>query len=179
MGLPDLFTLFQLAWRFVYFSLISFGAGFAIIIPQIHTHFVNQLHWLSDQQFTEIVAVAQASPGPNFQMVPLIGWRAGGPTGALVALVAFLAIPSILSTIVGRAVHNANENPRVILLQRSLRSVSAGLWFASGIGLGRAVDHQLVQGAITFVVALLSAFIDVNPLWWLFGAGIVSAIFAA
>jgi len=176
--MPDPGTLFQLAWRFVYFSLISFGAGFAIIIPQIHQHFVNELHWLTNQQFTEIVAVAQAAPGPNFQMVPLIGWRAAGLTGAFVALAAFLAIPSVLATIVGRAVHNANENPRVVLLQRSLRSVSAGLWFASGIGLGRAVDHGLVQAGITVVVALLSAFIDVNPLWWLFGAGIVSAVFA-
>jgi chromate transporter len=169
--------LFQLVWRFVYFSLISFGAGFAIIIPQIHEHFVNQLHWLTDAQFTETVAVSQASPGPNFQMVPLIGWRAAGLPGALVALVAFLAIPSTLAIIVGRAVRNASENKTVILLQRALRPVSCGLWFASGIGLGRTVDHHAVQIGLSIAIALLSAFVDVNPLWWLFGAGIIGAVF--
>lgn len=171
--------LFQLVWRFVYFSVISFGAGFAIIIPQIHTHFVTQLHWLTDAQFTEIVAVSQASPGPNFQMVPLIGWRAAGLTGALVALIAFLAIPTTVAVIVGRAVRNASENRTVILLQRALRPVSCGLWFASGIGLGRAVDHHAFQLGISCAVALLSAFLDVNPLWWLFGAGILGAAFGA
>lgn len=171
-------VLFQLVWRFVYFSIITFGAGFAIIIPQIHTHFVDQLHWLTDQQFTETVAVAQASPGPNFQMVPLIGWRAAGPVGAIVALVAFMTIPTLLATIVARAVRNASENPRVMLMQRALRPVSCGLWFASGIGIARATEHTLVQVAITAGIGVLSTLVDINPLWWLGAAGALSALFS-
>jgi chromate transporter len=173
---PD--VLFQLIWRFVYFSLITFGAGFAIIIPQIHAHFVNQLHWLTDQQFTETVAVAQASPGPNFQMVPLIGWRAAGPLGAIVALAAFMTIPTLLAAVVGRAVRNASENPRVILMQRALRPVSCGLWFASGIGIARASEHNLTQVGITVGIGILSTVVDVNPLWWLGAAGALSILFS-
>ncbi len=179
MTLPDPATLAQLVWRCVYFSLVSFGAGFAITIPQIHAQFVNELHWLTDQQFTEIVAVAQAAPGPNFQMIPLIGWRAGGPVGATVALTSFAAAPALLAILVGRAVRNATENRVVVLVQRALRSVSAGLWFASGVGLGRAVDHRPVQLIISAAVALLSTFFDVNPLWWLLGAGIAGALFVS
>ncbi len=176
--LPDAATLLQLVWRFVYFSLISFGAGFAITIPQINAQFVNQLHWLTSPQFTEIVAVSQASPGPNFQMVSLIGWRAAGPAGALVALTSFLTLPTISALAVGRAIRHASEDQRVLLLQRALRSVSAGLWFASAIGLARAVEHQLVSVGISVAVAMLATFVDVNPLWWLLCAGIASAVFA-
>lgn len=176
--LPDPSVLLGLAWRFVYFSLLSFGAGFAITLPQIHAVFVGQLHWLTDRQFTEVLAVAQASPGPNFQVIPLIGWRTAGPAGALVSLGAFSTIPTALSIVVGRAIRHASEHPVVILLQRSLRSLSAGLWFASGIVLAKTLDHHAVEFGISVAVALLCAFaVRVNPLWWLLGAGLAGALF--
>ncbi len=84
-----------------------------------------------------------------------------------------------MAILVGRAVRNATENRVVVLVQRALRSVSAGLWFASGVGLGRAVDHRPVQLIISAAVALLSTFFDVNPLWWLLGAGIAGALFVS
>jgi chromate transporter len=148
-----------------------------VTIPQIHQQFVNEMHWLTDRQFTEAIAVAQAAPGPNFQMIALMGWSIMGPVGALTALVSLATIPAIIAASVGRIVRNASENPKVVLVQRALRSVSAGLWFASGIGLARAVDHHIVQAGITVAVALLSAYFDLNPLWWLLGAGVISAIF--
>lgn len=168
--------LAELAWRFFIFSLISVGGGVAILIPQIHTDFVTQLSWMDDRAFTELIAVAQSSPGPNFLFVPLIGFRSAGWPGALVALGAFLLMPAIIATSVGRAVRHAGENPTVALVQRALRPVSAGLWLSAGIGIARTADKHPIQVAMTVVIALAANVVDINPLWWLLGASIVGIL---
>jgi len=71
----QLHVLLILAWHFIVLSVFAVGGGLSILLPQMRQEFVLQYHLLSDRSFTELLAVAQASPGPNFLIVPLIGFR--------------------------------------------------------------------------------------------------------
>lgn len=61
-----------------------FGSGLAIV-PFLHGGVVNRLHWLTEQQFLDAVAVAMITPGPVVITVAFIGFLVAGLAGACVA----------------------------------------------------------------------------------------------
>jgi chromate transporter len=65
-------VLWQIAAQFALLSLLSFG-GVNVILPDAHRFVVDVHHWLTDQQFADFFAIAQAAPGPNFLMFGLMG----------------------------------------------------------------------------------------------------------
>jgi chromate transport protein ChrA len=78
----------DLLWRiFVYFAAAGafvFGSGLAII-PFLHGAVANELHWLTERQFLDAVAVAMITPGPVVITVAFIGYLVAGPLGATAA----------------------------------------------------------------------------------------------
>ncbi len=169
--------LFGLAWRFAVLSLFAIGAGVSVIIPQMHEEFVSQLHLLDNRQFAEMLAVSQAAPGPNFLLVPLVGWRIVGWPGAIVSLVAFLVLPIGITLVVGRVLKR-HENATIRIVRRSFRPVTGGLWIAAGTVVALATDHSPLLIATTALVFLASLAVDISPLWWCLAAAVAGAVFA-
>jgi len=74
-------------------SSISFG-GFPTVLPDVRAFVVTVHDWITDQDLTNIFAMAQAIPGPNMiLMMGLIGWKVSGLAGALAASTATFAPP--------------------------------------------------------------------------------------
>ena len=169
--------LLILAWHFIVLSLFAVGVGLSILLPQMRQEFVLQYHLLTDRSFTELLAVAQASPGPNFLIVPLIGFRVASWAGAVVSMTAFLIFPVTIAFFVGRLLHQ-DENEWIVRFRRAFRPVTGGLWIASGIVIARATDHGAAPLGITIGVAIASLVIDISPMWWCLIAGVAGAIFA-
>jgi chromate transporter len=48
---------------FLKISPITFGGGYAMI-PLLQEQVVNRHGWMEQQQFTDIIAVSEMSPGP-------------------------------------------------------------------------------------------------------------------
>ncbi len=85
-----------LAGQFVVLSLIAFGGANAVV-PEIHRQSVELHRWMSDREFADLFAIAQAAPGPNVMISTLVGWKVAGIPGGLVATLAMCA-PSCLLT---------------------------------------------------------------------------------
>ena len=164
--------LLLLAWHFALLSLFAVGGGVSMLIPQMHQEFVLQYHLLDERTFTELLAISQATPGPNFLLVPLIGFRVASWAGAFVSILAFLVFPVTITFVVGRLLHQ-HENEWIRRFRRGFRPLTGGLWIAAGLVVAAATDHSLVPVALTIGVAVISFFIDVPPVWWCVGAGIV------
>jgi chromate transporter len=167
--------LLTLAGRFVVLSLFAVGGGVSILIPQIHQEFVHQYHLLNERTFAELIAVAQASPGPNFLLMPLIGFRVASWPGAFVGLIAFMAVPLVLALTAGRILHD-HENETIRMLRRAFRPLTSGMWIASGIVIALAVDRGVTGLAFTIAVAACALFVETNPLWFCLGAGVIGAL---
>ncbi|WP_336518039.1 chromate transporter [Pollutibacter soli] len=75
-----------------------FGSGLAII-PFLHSEVVNEMHWLSEAEFLDAVAVAMITPGPVVITVSFIGYLVAGFPGATVAALATF-LPCYLFTVI-------------------------------------------------------------------------------
>jgi chromate transporter len=166
-----------MAWHFALISLFAIGGGVSMLIPQIHQEFVLQYHWLDERSFAELLAVSQAAPGPNFLLIPLIGFRVASWAGAGVSIVAFLVFPVTITFFVGRLLHQ-HENEWIARFRRAFRPITGGLWIASGLVVAAATDHGVIPVAITIGVAAISLAFDISPLWWCIAAGIAGAVLA-
>ena len=79
-------TLLQIAAMFSLLSLLAFGGG-AAVLPDMRRQAVEVHHWVTSREFLDMFALSRAIP-PGSMIVVLIGQRAAGILGGLVALLA-------------------------------------------------------------------------------------------
>ena len=75
--------------HYLMLSLMSLGGAIATT-TEMHRFLVEQHGWLTQAQFNDAIALAQASPGPNVLFVALMGWQVGMNAGSTTA--AFLGV---------------------------------------------------------------------------------------
>jgi chromate transporter len=158
--------------QFALLSLLSFG-GVNVILPEAHRFVVELHHWLSDQEFADFFAIAQAAPGPNFLMFALIGWKVAGALGALAATLAIAVPAGTLAFVVGGLWHRFRNAPWRRAVQTGLAPITIGLVFSSGVVLAGAADHDWITFGITAVTAIITLGSEINPLWLFLGAGLL------
>ena len=169
---PD--VLAELAWRCAALSLVAIG-GINAILPEVHRVVVDVEHWMTSAEFAELFALAQLAPGPNAMIVALVGWKAAGVPGALVATAAICGPSSLLCYVALHWWHRLRDWPMRGIAQRALAPVAIGLVFASGWTLARGADRTLVAAALTALAVPAIAFTRVNPVWVLGAAALVGA----
>ena len=86
-------NIFHIFLLFCYFGLLCFGGGNALT-PLYIDHLVNEQHWMTLQEFGDLTAISQMTPGPiGVNAATFFGFRRGGIPGALTATVGLL-VPS-------------------------------------------------------------------------------------
>lgn len=84
----------QLLWSFIQIGLFSIGGGYAAM-PLIQSQVVMQHQWLSMREFTDLVTIAEMTPGPiAVNSATFVGTRIAGLGGALVATLGCI-LPSL------------------------------------------------------------------------------------
>jgi chromate transporter len=145
----------QLFGHFLLMSLMSVGGAISTS-SEMHRFLVEQHHWLTQEQFNQSIALAQAAPGPNVLFVALMGWHVGMNAGSTAA-----ALSGVLVTMVG------------IMTPSTIITYTAARWGHRNRDL-RAV-RAFKQGMAPIVIALLlsTAWIMASA-----GAGASSAVLA-
>jgi chromate transporter len=88
----------QLSWAMIKTGIIGYGGG-PSVIPLIRYEAVTNYKWIDDEEFGEILALANALPGPiATKMAAYLGYKEKGTIGAIVAVLAHI-VPSGLAMI--------------------------------------------------------------------------------
>jgi chromate transporter len=166
------FGLSRLFLTFLKIGSVLFGSGY-VLLAFLRSDFVDRLHWLTEKQLLDAVAVGQVTPGPVFTTATFIGYIVGGTRGAAVATVAIFLPAFILVAASGPLIPRIR---RSALAGAFLDGVIVGSLALMGVvawQLGRAAIVDFTTVAIALVSAILLFRFRVNSAWLVIGAAVV------
>ena len=165
-------VLITLALVFTQLSVLAFGGGNAIL-PEMQHQVVNIHHWMSAEQFSSLFAMAQAAPGPNMMIVPLIGWHVAGPTGLLVTSLAKFGPSSMITVYALKFWQRFKDHPFRSRFEQALKPITVGLVLVSAWMIAHASAQNTTLVMIVILTTPLGLFKKIHPLWvMLLGAGL-------
>src|SRR5699024_6868605 len=106
-------------------GILGYGGGPASI-PLIENEVVQRFEWMSVQEFSEVLALSNALPGPlATKMAGYIGFEVGGIPGAIVAVFVTVAPSLILMIMLLGILYKYKDSPKVKRLTLYVRPVIA------------------------------------------------------
>lgn len=164
--------LWTLVIVFTQLSVLAFGGGNAIL-PEMQHQVVTVHQWMTAEQFSSLFAMAQAAPGPNMMIVPLVGWHLAGPAGLLVTSLAKFGPSSIITVYVLKFWQRFKDHPLRARFEKALKPITVGLVLVSAWLIADASAQNALLILIVILTAILGMFKKVHPLWVMaFGAGL-------
>lgn len=168
----------QLFFSTLYLSAFTFGGGY-VIVTLLKKKFVDDLHWIDEDEMLDLVAIAQSSPGAiavNGAIV--VGYKLADIPGVLVSVLGAILPPFIIITAISFFYNAFKSN---FIVQAVLTGMKAGISaviisvvfdMASGI----VKSKDMINLLIMIIVFIANYFLGVNVIWCILGAAAVGAI---
>jgi chromate transporter len=142
-------------------------SGFGGVLPFARRTLVDRHAWLTQEDFTETLALCQSLPGPNIvNMSIVVGSRACGWRGAVAALAGLIGAPVVIVIALGMLYGRFGG---LELVQRALVGVAAA---AAGLVLStaaRMAEPLLKSRFLAAAPFILAAFVGVGVMRWPLG----------
>ncbi|MCL1074616.1 chromate efflux transporter [Shewanella dokdonensis] len=147
--------MWQIFIRFLLLGLVSFG-GPAAHIGYFRRVFVEELHWLDEQQYAATVALCQFLPGPGSSQVGFsLGYLRGGLPGAIAAFIGFTLPSFLLMYLLARFGLVLSGQPLVAAAIEGLKLLAVVVVADAVISMARQYCQQRVTATITLLTAAI------------------------
>ncbi len=156
---------------FLKIGMFTIGGGYAMI-PLMEREIILRHGWLTAMEFLDIVAIAEATPGPlAINAATFIGYRLGGLGGSLLATFGVVTPSLVTLLLFGSLLIRLILDPRAERFLKGLRPALIALISVAVITLGQAalVDLPTILIAAGIFAASM-IFPRLSPLY-LIGAG--------
>lgn len=156
--------LMKLFFSTLYISSFTFGGGF-VIITLMKRKFVDEQHWISEEEMLDITALAQSSPGAiAVNASILVGWRIAGALGMFVSVLGTILPPLIILSVISFFYNAFITNPYVLMLLKGMQAGVAAVIFDVVVSLGKNVvkQRQLILIIIMITAFAFTFFLHVN-----------------
>lgn len=172
-----LMTLFL---SMLYISTFTFGGGF-VIVTFMKRRFVDELHWITDQEMLDMTAIAQSSPGAiAVNAAILVGWHVGGLPGMLIAVLGTIIPPIVILSVISLFYRLFAENRYVSFLLKGMQSGVAAVILDAACSLGKkALSENVWIHALIMVSAFAATFFfQVNVIWVILASALIGLFLA-
>ncbi len=173
-------TLWKLFYSTLLISSFTFGGGY-VIVNFMRRKYVDELHWLGEQEMMDYIALAQSSPGPiAVNASILLGWHVAGLRGMLVAVLGTVLPPLVILSIISYIYSMFVGNPYVALVLRGMKAGVAAVILDVVATMGcnilklKSTTHTLLMAA-AFVAAF---FFKINVVYIILVSAAVGLLLA-
>lgn len=159
--------LLQLFFSMLYISAFTFGGGF-VIITLMERKFVNELHWINEQEMLDLAALAQSSPGAiAVNAAILVGWRISGAAGVAAAVAGTILPPLVILSVISFFYASFASNFYIALILKGMQAGVAAVILDVVCGLGHNVlkERSMVSTILMAVVFIAAFFCNVNVIY--------------
>lgn len=108
----------------LYLSAFTFGGGY-VIVTLLKKKFVDEYHWIEEDEMLDLVAIAQSTPGAiavNGAIV--VGYKLAGILGTIVAIIATIIPPFVIISVISVFYAAFRDN---FLVSKMLEGMQAGV----------------------------------------------------
>ncbi|MCK8827238.1 chromate transporter [Natroniella acetigena] len=162
---------FELFITFMKIGVFTFGSGYAMLaLAEVEVVEVNS--WLSIEEFTDAVALAEVTPGPIMvNLATFVGTKIGGVAGAIIATLGLIIPPMTALIIVTKLYLDFKDNQLIDKIFKGLRPAVIGLIITVIINLGRSTFVDVKSVVIT-VSVVISISLGLHPILAVVGGGV-------
>jgi chromate transporter len=166
VGLGPLF------WVFLKIGAVLFGSGY-VLLAFLRSDLVERLHWLTESQLLDAVAVGQVTPGPVFTTATFVGYVLGGGSGAAAATLGIFLPAFVFVAISGPLVPRIRASPSAGAVLDGVNVASLALMAAVALELGRAAIVDVPTAVLAAVGAVALIRYRLNSAWLVLDGAIV------
>jgi chromate transporter len=146
--------LIKLFIAFLKIGAFSFGGGYGILVF-MQREIIENYHWITLQDFTNIVAIAEMTPGPiAINTATFVGYKMWGFQGSAIATLGLVLVPFTLSLIVSIYFNKFKHLKQVNWILKGIRPAVLGLIAAACFNIGKIsfVDiKSVIIGILVFI----------------------------
>lgn len=148
--------LWQLFKATFLLSAFTFGGGF-VIVSLMKKKFVEELHWLEEEEMLDITAIAQSSPGPiPINASVILGYRMYGVVGSLVAILGTSLPPMIIISVISLFYAQFRSNHIIAIALQVMRAGVAAVIFDVVLNLAKKVVETR---RFLYIALMITAFV--------------------
>ena len=174
----DAKTLWTLFKSMFVLSACTFGGGF-VIVSLMKKKFVDDYHWIEENEMLDLVAIAQSSPGAiavNGAIV--VGYKLAGILGTIVAIIGTVIPPFLIISIISFCYNAFRSNYFVSQMlegmQAGVGAVIASVSYEMGAGI---ISKKDVVSVLIMIGAFIAACIfNINVIFIVIISGIIGII---
>lgn len=167
-----LWTLFT---TMLYISTFTFGGGF-VIVSLMQKKFVEELHWLEEDEMLDMTALAQASPGAiAVNGAILVGRKLAGIPGIAAAVLGTILPPMVILSLISLAYEAFATNLWVARALKGMQAGVAAVIVDVSLNLGTRVvkERDPLCIALMIVAFVLNYVLHVNVIYIILGAALL------
>ncbi len=167
---------FPLFWTYLKIGTFTLGGGYAML-PLIQREVVDRKGWIDEDEYLNMIALAQAAPGLiAVNSAIFIGWRVGGWRGVCGAVLGAVLPSFLIILAIAMIFQDWKEIPAVEAAFKGIRPAVVALIAAPLFKLAKSAmkakgqqTKEKGQNAVFLLVSLAAALLiwlgHVNPVW--------------
>ena len=159
-------VLINLFLSTLYLSAFTFGGGY-VIVTLMKNKFVDECHWIEEDEMLDLVAIAQSAPGAiavNGAIV--VGYKLAGIIGVLVATAATVIPPFIIISVISVFYTLFRENRCIAYIVDGMQAGVGAVIASVSIQMGfDIVKANRISSIIMATVFVLSLYFKINIIY--------------
>ncbi len=170
-------SYWQIFTTFAKIGAFTIGGGPAML-PVIKSEICNK-GWLNEEDFTDIVALAQSAPGLLAVNISIFtGYKLKGTWGSIVSTIGAI-LPSFISIlIIAMVFSNYQDNPTVVKIFKGIKPVVVALISVPMINMAKTSNKKWWAWVLSAASLCLVAFLKVSPIYILVTVIVVAVAIA-
>lgn len=146
----------KLFFSTLYINSFTFGGGF-VIVTFMKKKFVDELHWIDEQEMLDMTALAQSSPGAiAVNAAILVGWQVEGLLGMVIAVLGTIIPPMVILSVISLFYAAFATNTYVALVLKGMQAGVAAVILDVVCGLG---GNVLQTRSPLYILLMVGAFV--------------------
>ena len=155
----------QLFRTYLKIGTFTLGGGYAML-PLIQREVVDRQGWIDEEEFLNMIALAQAAPGLiAVNSALFIGWRVGGWKGVCGAVLGAVLPSFLIILAIAMVFQDWKEQPAVEAAFKGIRPAVVALIAAPLFKMAKSSKISWITALIPIAAALLIWLGNVNPVW--------------